>query len=133
MVLRINPNNAPSGTYQIQVKQRDQDNDVAVFTRFITLTGSAAGGAKDQRFQMLFIPQPVNRGLPDPGEYGSLNELKELLEVYVCTESGKQISQLNITQQPDSVDEPPGSIESHRGTRLVLLVTASGARVVTEE
>src|SRR5262245_42427246 len=32
MVLKISPNNAPSGTYQIQVKQRDEDNDVAIFT-----------------------------------------------------------------------------------------------------
>lgn len=132
MVVKIKPNAAPSGAYQIQVKQRDRDNDVAVFTREISLTGSAQGGGREQRFWMYFIPQPVNRGLPDRLS-ATLKDFQDLIEVYLCDEDGKQITQLPITAGPDSVDPPAGALESSRGTRLVLAVTDGNSRPAWDE
>jgi len=130
MVVRIKPNGALSGTYQLQIKQRDLDNDVAVFTRNITLTGSEGGG-RDQRFWMYFIPQPVGRGLPSARDGASLKDVQELIEVYLCNESGKQITQLPITAVPDSVDPP--STDGRRGVRLVIAVNDGGSRVAWAE
>ena len=131
MVVRIRPNGAPSATYQIQVKQRDSDNDTAIYTRNITLTGSEAGG-RDQRFWMYFIPQPVAGGLPSSRDGASLKELQDLLEVYLCDESGKQISQLAVTGVPNCID-PPKSDSGARGVRLILAVNDGGSRISWSE
>lgn len=133
MVVRIRPNAAPSGTYQIQVKQRDLDNDIAVFTRNITLTGSTEGGSRDQRFWMYFIAQPTNKGLPSLREGATLKEIQELIEVYLCEESGKQITQLPITSVPETLDINPGGFGGRRGCRLVLVVNDGNSRITWDE
>lgn len=133
MVVKVRPNAAPTGTYLIQVKQRDLDNDVAVFTRPITLTGAAQGGGRDQRFWMYFIPQPVNKGLPDTRAGATLKDFQELIEVYLCDEDGKQLTQLPITAPIESVDAPSGVMESVRGTRLLLAVNDGNSRPAWDE
>ena len=133
MVVRIRPNAAPTGTYQLQVKQRDLDNDIAVFTRPISLTGAAQGGAREQRFWMYFIPQPVNKGLPDTRAGATLKDFQEAIEVYLCDETGRQLTQLPVTAPVESLDPPVGIMDSDRGARLLLAVNEGNSRPAWDE
>ena len=88
MVVRLHPQTADAGTYQLQVLQHDLDGDRPVYARTITLNGSDAAPG-DQRFWMYFLPQPINRGLPDATNGGTLKDLQRELRVFLCTAAGK--------------------------------------------
>ncbi len=115
----------PGGDYQIQVKQEDLDRDHPIFTRNITLTGANSDGRiRDQRFSVYFKPQPTGDGLPDANDPGrnSIQQLQDLLQVSLCTTSGKFINSLPITHTIQSVDPKAGNGE-RRGMKLILAVT----------
>jgi hypothetical protein len=64
MVVRLKPTTSDAGTYSLQVRQYDLDGDRAIYSKQITLNG--ADVAPEQRFWMYFLPQPIDRGLPEP-------------------------------------------------------------------
>ncbi len=114
MVVRLRPGSIEPGTYQIQVEQKDLDEDTQVFTRIITV--NSGDQAKEQRFSMYFIPQPQTGGLPD-----TLRELNAECKVWLCNEAGKQIEALPITSAVQNVDTPrPGRV---MGRKFILCVT----------
>ncbi len=81
MVVRIHPDDTTkAGTYQLQVWQHDVDGDQPAYTKQITL--NSADQAHDQRFWMYFLPQPIEKGLPDANNAGSANNgtLKDLVQ-----------------------------------------------------
>ena len=75
MVVRIKPDTADAGNYQIRVYQHDLDGDRAVYVRAVTVNGSAT--AAEQLFWMYFLPQPINKGLPDLNNGGTLRDLQK--------------------------------------------------------
>ncbi len=114
MVVRLRPGTIEPGTYQIQVEQKDLDEDTQVFTRIITV--NSGDQAKEQRFSMYFIPQPQSGGLPD-----TLRELNAEMKVWLCNEQGKQMEALPITAAIQSIDSPkPGKVF---GRKFILCVT----------
>ncbi len=123
MVCKARRDRMRSGTYQIQIVQEDLDRDRVVFTRPITLTGNG----RDQRFWCYFQPQStVNRydgleshGLPDSTQGGNLKQLQQALKVYLCTSSGKQLTQLPITPAIANIE----ATNSKRGVKFILFVT----------
>ena len=126
MVVRLKPDTADAGAYQIQVLQHDLDGDRAVYTRPITLNGSAAG---EQLFWMYFLPQPINHGLPDQTN-GSLKDLQKDLVVFLCDAKGKQLAQLPVTSTLNDVDPftTANGNQGARPTKLVLAVSANGGQ-----
>ena len=86
MVVRLKPDVAEAGNYQIQVFQHDLDGDRAAYVRNITLNGNAT--AAEQLFWMYFLPQPTNHGLPDQTS-GTLRDLQKELVVFLCDAKGK--------------------------------------------
>src|ERR1700722_2098343 len=119
MVVRLHPDTDEPGTYLIQVWQHDLDGDRPIYTRQITLNG--ADQARDQRFWMYFLPQPIDKGLADPVSGGTLKDLQHDLQVFLCTTGGKQIAQLPITSTLMNVDPFRGDYTSQpRGAKLIL-------------
>ena len=121
MVVRLRPETNEPGTYQIQVWQHDIDGDRPVFTRQITLNG--ADQAREQRFWMYFLPQPIDKGLPDPTNGGTLKDLQRELPVFLCTASGKQITQLPITSTLLNVDPVRDYAQQPRSAKLLLAIS----------
>ena len=110
MVVRIHPDDTTkAGTYQLQVWQHDVDGDRPVYTKQITLN-SRPDQARDQRFWMYFLPQPIEKGLPDANNAGSANsgslkDLQKVLQVFLYSEDGKQpIMELPLTSTLQNVD-----------------------------
>lgn len=127
MVIKLRPGTLAPGTYQIQVEQKDLDEDTQVFTRAITVNAGEA--ARDQRFGMYFLPQPSNGGLPDAGAMASLRDLNADLKVWLCTEAGKQIEPLPLTSTIRSIDA--GSINGRAiGRKFVLCITDGSSKPV---
>src|SRR5437016_7435743 len=121
MVVRLRPETNEPGTYQIQVWQHDIDGDRPVYTRQITLNG--ADQAREQRFWMYFVPQAIDKGLPDPSNGGTLKDLQRELQVFLCTASGKQITQLPITSTLLNVDPVRDYSQQPRSAKLLLSVS----------
>lgn len=132
MVVRLHPQTNEPGTYQLQVWQYDVDGDRPVYTRQITLNGADQGG--DQRFWTYFLPQPINKGLPDSGQLpgsvntGTLKDLQQEVQVFLCTGDGKQITQLPITSPLLNVDPYRNYAQLPRGAKLILTVSDPGNR-----
>ena len=125
MVVRLRPQTAEAGTFQLQVWQHDGDGDRAVYTRTITLNGNDVA-VPDQRFWMYFLPQPTNRGLPDAANGGTLKDLQRELKVFLCTAAGKQIVQLPITSTLQNIDPYRDLSQEPRGCKLVLAISDGG-------
>jgi hypothetical protein len=122
MVVRLHPDTNEAGTYLIQVWQHDLDGDRPIYSRQITLNGSDQ--ARDQRFWMYFLPQPIDKGLADPVSGGTLKDLQRDLQVFLCTTGGKQIAQLPITSTLMNVDPFRGDYSGQpRGAKLILSVS----------
>src|SRR5829696_1937798 len=66
-----------SGTYQIRVKQSDLDADEPLYTATVSLTGSEDGKGAEQRFWLYFLPTPINGGLSNTANGGTLRELQD--------------------------------------------------------
>ncbi len=125
MVVRLAPQTNDAGTYQIQVWQHDLDGDRAIYWKQITLNGADA--AKEQRFWMYFLPQPINKGLPDPSNGGTLKDLQRELQVFLCAANGKQITQLPITSTLANIDPYRDYSQNPRGSKLILAVSDGGS------
>jgi hypothetical protein len=97
--------------YQIQVRQEDLDRDRVVFQRDIVLNPK-----KQEQFWVYFLAQP--RGL---GE-GTPAELRQLLDVRVCTKQGKPLVKLEIADQIENLDPGRAGFGAQRGSKLVLFV-----------
>ena len=128
MVVRLKPDTADAGNYQIQVYQHDLDGDRAIYVRPITLNGNTT--AADQLFWMYFLPQPINKGLPDQSNGGSLRDLQKDLVVFLCDAKGKQLVQLPVTSTLNNVDpvQSNASSANPRGRKLVLAVSGNGSQ-----
>lgn len=128
MLVRLRATTSASGTYKLVVVQEDLDKDHVLFSEKIPLQGNAEGGGapKDQRFWMYFIPEPtdVNKGGIPQNQRGA--DLNAALKVFLCTESGKELQQLNITQPVQSIDG------GERGNRLVLFIAAQSKPITSE-
>ena len=126
MVVRIKPDTADAGNYQVRVYQHDLDGDRAVYVRPITVNGSAT--AAEQRFWMYFLPEPIHKGLPDQTQ-GTLKDLQKDLTVFLCDAKGKQLVPLPVTSQLNNVDPYRESYSGRpRGSKLVLAVSANGGQ-----
>ncbi len=123
MVIRLSPGKLDPGLYQIQVEQKDLDEDTQVFTRTIQI--NAADQAAVQRFSMYFLPQPQSGGLPDVSAGASLRDLNDELKVWLCTENGKQIAPLPITSGVQSVDISSGRT---LGRKFIICVSDGTAK-----
>jgi hypothetical protein len=86
----------------------------------ITLNGMDV--AAEQRFWMYFLPQPIERGLPEPPN-ATLKDLQRELKVVLCTAAGKPIVQLPITAPLHSVDPYHDYSQQTRSCKLILAVS----------
>ncbi|CAN5374984.1 hypothetical protein BH09PLA1_BH09PLA1_15290 [soil metagenome] len=135
MLIDLRPETSKSDQYQIQVKQEDLDRDHPIFTRTISLTGNTEGGAqRQQKFRMYFKPQPTSDGLPDSRtDPNALKTLQDLLQVSLCSASGKWLAPLPITASVQDLDPRGGTYEFKRGNRFVLVVYSGNSAPVWQE
>lgn len=105
--------------YQIQVRQEDLDRDRVVFRRDIVLNPQ-----KQEQFWVYFMAQPR----PElPGNNPA--ELSKMLDVRLCTKSGKPLVPLKIAFTIANIDPPRNvGFGTARGVKLVLCVTEGAAR-----
>jgi hypothetical protein len=127
MVVRLKPTTNDAGTYSLQVRQYDLDGDRAIYSKQITLNG--ADVAPEQRFWMYFLPQPIDRGLPEP-PVGTLKDLQSQLKVFLCTANGTQITQIPITAPLHNIDPFRDYSQQPRGAKLILAVSDGGSQPV---
>lgn len=130
MVITITPETAKNDTYEIHVRLQDLDRDLPIFSRQITVTGATEGRNRIDRFRMYFMPPPTEDGLPDAGDAGSLQELKERLKVSLhrATGSKEWICDLPITGTVRNVDPPPKYGILRRGRKLIVAVSDNDSR-----
>lgn len=121
MVVRLQPQSDQSSYYQLRIVQQDLDRDRVLFARTISLTGSTSGqGGREQRFWMYFIPEPTDRGLPEPAD--GLTSLQKRLQVILCAADGKPISQLPITNTISAVEPYISPAQPRIGKKMILTV-----------
>lgn len=123
MVVKLVPTTGAHFTGRLEVVQEDLDRDQVIFTRQITLDPAPENGtANEERFWMYFMPQPTK----DRGELDStlsLAELSDRIKVRLCTESGKELVKLPITQTIQPIESlRAGNGSDPRGKRAVLIV-----------
>ena len=123
MVVKLVPTTGNPFTGRIEVVQEDLDRDQVIFTRQIHLDPNPENGATpDLRFWMYFMPQPSK----DRGELDSnlsLADLTERIKVRLCSESGKELVKLPITQSIQPIESlRAGNGSGSRGQRSVLCV-----------
>jgi hypothetical protein len=118
MVVHLQPGGAGTGTYTINVKQKDLDGDEVTFKRDITVTG----GVGDQRYWMYFYPSVSKTGLADVSNGGQLADLQRELPVSL-TKDGKAVAPLRVTQMASNVDPVSNSaFSTRRGTKFIVAV-----------
>ncbi len=118
MVVHLQPGGAGTGTYTINVKQKDLDGDEVTFKRDITVTG----GVGDQRYWMYFYPSVSKTGLADVSNGGQLSDLQRELPVSL-TKDGKAIAPLRVTQMAANIDPVSNSaFSTRRGTKFIVAV-----------
>lgn len=123
MVIKLVPTTGSPFSGRIEVVQEDLDRDQVIFTRQVHLDPNPENGnAPDTRFWMYFMPQPSK----DRGELDgslSLSELTERIKVRLCSESGKELVKLPITQRIQPIESlRAGNGSDPRGRRSVLIV-----------
>jgi hypothetical protein len=128
MVVRLRPQQNEPASYVIAVYQHDLDGDRPIYTRPITLNGS--DNAAEQRFWMYFLPQPIEKGLPDPSNGGTLKDLQRELQVFLCTSAGKPIVPLPITSTLNNIDPYRDYAQQPRGAKLVVAVTDGASQPI---
>jgi hypothetical protein len=125
MLVRLMPQTTDSANYEIEVWQHDLDGDRPIYTRQIVLNGSDQ--AASQTFWVYFLPQPIEKGLPDQSN-GTLHDLQRDLQVFLCTPAHKQIVQLPLTSTLQNVDPYRDSyLTNSKGSKLILAVSANGS------
>lgn len=127
--LRLRPMIGTPAEYKLAIYQSDMDGDRVCYSRPFTLNGNPDGGRVEEKVWAYFIPQP--RKLRDAR---SARECTNLIRIFLCDRSGKQLAQLPIpagTANLDDIDEPKGAL-STRGSRLILLLGDSLSRPLTQ-
>ena len=127
MKLRIRPTIGKPATYKLAIMQEDMDRDRVLFTRPFTLNGNPEGGRIEERVWVYFLPQPR-----DLQQVRNVQELTNILKVFLCKEDGTQLVQLPIppgTPRLIDLDQPSAfGIGSQRGARFILTVGTSQSR-----
>lgn len=119
LVVRLESQISDPAEYAVEIHQRDLDFDHVIYTKSgITLNGHAV-----QKWEICFLPEPTNGGLPE-----NLAELQQRLRVYVTDKDrGRQIVQLPITSSVVDLD-PPRDQFHPKGSRLVLYVADASSK-----
>jgi len=122
MIVRLESTIDEPAEYRVEVHQRDLDFDHVIYVKEgITLNGHAI-----QRWQVCFLPDPTNGGLPDQ----SLSELQDRVRVYVTTKDGsRQIAQCPITSTIRSLESGGSMMNQPRDYKLILAVVGRGGLV----
>lgn len=122
LVVRLTPTTGSNFTGRIEVTQYDLDQDYVIFTRQITLTGTPpSGSAQEYRFWMYFIPQPTPGATMDGSQ--TRDELTQMVKVKLCSDTGKELVTLPITQAVRPVESMrSGMGSSPRGFKFVVCV-----------
>lgn len=125
MKLRLRPTIGTTETYKLAIVQEDLDRDRVVYTRPFTLNGNSQGVRTEEKVWVYFRPQPR-----DLARATTAGELSNLIKIFLCTESGKQLVQIQIpagTTLPRNLDDA-SVLGTSRGTRLVLVVGSSASK-----
>src|SRR5947209_8002920 len=119
LVIRLESQIGEPAEYGVEIHERDLDFDHVIYTKSgITLNGHAV-----QKWEICFLPDPTNGGLPD-----NLAELQQRLRVYVTEKDhGKQLVQLPVTSGAVNLDPPRDQFHS-KGNRLVLYVADGSSK-----
>ncbi len=112
MLVNLTSTIGDAAEYEIQVRQEDLDRDRVIFRRDIVLNPN-----KQEQFWVYFMAQP--RGFDD----ATAASLNKLLDVRLCTKSGKPLVQLKIQDPLLSLDPPRQTFQQMRGQQLILMVT----------
>jgi len=126
MKLRLRPKIGSTATYKLAILQEDMDRDHVMYSRPFTLNGNPEGGKIEERVWVYFLPQS-GKALQ---EAQSPQELSNIIRIFLCTPSGRQLTQIPIlpgTPMLKDLDPGPGS-GGGRGTRLILTVGNSQSR-----
>jgi hypothetical protein len=125
MVIRLTSTTSSPFAGRIEVVQEDLDGDRVLFTRQITLTGNTPNSPPvEQRFSMYFMPQPSRnpKWMLDASQ--QVAQLNDIINVRLCTDAGKLLVKLPITQTLRPVEPLVGGTGilagGTRGARLVL-------------
>lgn len=127
MVVRLQSQISEPAEYRIEIHQRDLDFDRVIYAKGgITLNGQAT-----QRWELCFLPEPIQGGLPD----GSVRDLQDKLRVYLTNKDGtRQIIQLPITSPVQSLEAQTGmGFGVGKASKLVLVVTDGSSRPAFSE
>jgi hypothetical protein len=125
MKLRLRPTIGTTETYKLAIVQEDLDRDRVVYTRPFTLNGNSQGARIEEKVWVYFRPQPR-----DLARATTAGELSNLIKIFLCTESGKQLVQIPIppgTTLPRNLDDAT-VLGTSRGTRLILVVGGSASK-----
>ena len=119
LVIRLESQISEPAEYAVEIHQRDLDFDHVIYVKSgITLNGHAV-----QKWEICFLPDPTNGGLPD-----NLSELQQRLRVYLTDKDrGRQLVQLPITSSVINLDPPRDQFHA-KGTRLVLYVADGSSK-----
>ena len=123
MVVKLVPTTGGNFTGRIEVMQEDLDRDQVIFTRQISLSGNPPNGSPvEQRFWMYFMPQP-KRGEGELNESVNIDKLTDIVKVRLCSDSGKELVKLPMTQALKPVESlSSGMYSAPRGRKVVLCV-----------
>src|SRR4051812_44120194 len=126
MVVYLVPTTGSQFTGRIEVIQEDLDRDQVIFTRQISLSGNPPNGAAaEQRFWMYFMPQPSRDPKYILDATRRTDELTEIIKVRLCSDTGKELVKLPITQTIRFVESLSGGGSMSgiaRGQKVVLSV-----------
>jgi hypothetical protein len=125
MVVHLVSTTSSAFNGRIEVIQEDLDRDQVIFTRQITLTGNTPNSPPvDQRFSMYFIPQPTRDPKFILDGTRRTDELTELIKVRLCTDTGKELVKLPITQALQPIEPLTGGsgtmVGGARGRKVIL-------------
>ena len=126
MVVRLDSQIDDTAEYRIEVHQRDLDFDHVIYVKDgITLNGHAT-----QRWELCFLPEPNNGGLPDL----NIPELQSRLRVYLTNKDGsKQLLQLPITSPVNTLEPIGGGFTHPKGQKLILYVADGSDKPAVSE
>jgi hypothetical protein len=127
MVVRLQSQISEPAEYRIEVHQHDLDFDHVIYAKGgITLNGQAT-----QRWELCFLPEPIQNGLPE----GSVRDLQDRLRVYLTNKEGtRQIIQLPITSPVQSLEAQPNmGFGVGKASKLILVVSDGSSRPAFSE
>lgn len=123
MLVRLQSTGAPTGLYELRVRQYDLDGDQPYYSTRVTLTQ----GKGEQRFWTYFLPEPIRGGMT--GQMSTAAELAQRLRITVHNAAGLEIGQLALgASVPQAIDPVlPSGFAHGRGKRFVVFVRDGGS------